>query len=585
MMRLICNGRALDLMSGASLSFKKENPIFAFDSISCERTQSFDLPATPTNDYVFGISKNPATYGEGMRRRFSCELQDGQVVKNGYLYVTSYDAKKMTYKAVFVTGELIGLKRIKEAGKLSEIVTTNSYVKYGGPTVPPSMGGGMLYANVRYKKEVAGIIEPSMNLQQVAQMATQAIGAQVEWPDGISRVRVIPAKSSALKGGVVSFDSVSNGQIPSPEPTEPFNTISSVVGVFDAVLTPVHCTMVNQQTTSLVNQFVARQSVSLTFPYNWDEHLYICELSADTMTPVRFYGERSFAYTTYNQPATITGEPLAGRTIEIESGSAFMIVDVRDYVYTRIQVLGSWVIDAGFQFGETQLDFSHDLQTEGKDLQSGDNVRLQDNLPDMTLVEVLKVFAAITGTALNYTEERGVFFDPLTSGWEREEKYNQTGVLSIDTVSRGFGDYARRNYVRFKDSDAVPSANRLTVVYEVDSDNIEREKDLQVIPFSEGAEVLSSGFPILEVGYLNESDVIANAINGNYMQRVGLVKNQRIQTLCDESTLISVNIKMSLHDFERIKPKTIVLIRNTLYAWTDANYKNGVCSANLVKYA
>ena len=118
-MQLLCNGVLLDLYDNAGLQFTHSNPLFAFDDLKCERTTNFKLPATPTNDRVFSLAKIPAYSGEGMRRKFTCKLQAGAVVRDGYLYVANFDGKD--YNAVFVTGELVGLQRIKDLGKLSEL--------------------------------------------------------------------------------------------------------------------------------------------------------------------------------------------------------------------------------------------------------------------------------------------------------------------------------------------------------------------------------------------------------------------------------------------------------------------------------
>ena len=59
MMQLVCNGSRLDLYENTDLQFMEENPLFAFDNIKCERTTSFKLPATPTNDRVFSLARIP----------------------------------------------------------------------------------------------------------------------------------------------------------------------------------------------------------------------------------------------------------------------------------------------------------------------------------------------------------------------------------------------------------------------------------------------------------------------------------------------------------------------------------------------
>lgn len=135
-MRLLCNGRFLDLYDNASLQFTHTNPLFAFDKMECERTTQFKLPATPTNDSVFGLCRIPAYDGTGMQRKFSAQLQAGTVVKDGYLYVSEYDGKD--YAAIFVTGDLIGLQAIKNAGNIGDYYSPNNTATYGVPAAFPS---------------------------------------------------------------------------------------------------------------------------------------------------------------------------------------------------------------------------------------------------------------------------------------------------------------------------------------------------------------------------------------------------------------------------------------------------------------
>lgn len=93
-MQLICNGVSLDLYDNASFQFKRTNPLFAFDKLACERTTEFKLPATKTNDRVFGIARLPVLKGNGMRRRYDAQLLMSGIVRKGYLYVSEWTGKE-----------------------------------------------------------------------------------------------------------------------------------------------------------------------------------------------------------------------------------------------------------------------------------------------------------------------------------------------------------------------------------------------------------------------------------------------------------------------------------------------------------
>ena len=52
-MQLLCNGVFVDLYENTKIQFTHYNPLFAFDSLKCERTTQFKLPTTKKNDSLF----------------------------------------------------------------------------------------------------------------------------------------------------------------------------------------------------------------------------------------------------------------------------------------------------------------------------------------------------------------------------------------------------------------------------------------------------------------------------------------------------------------------------------------------------
>ena len=120
MIQLICNGVNVDVPRGTSIAWKNTNILFAFDKASCERSLTFTLPSTATNDTVFELCRLPQYVGQGFRRLYDAEYRDGLLVKRGYAYVTQ--SQKSGYNVTLVVGELTALKRLKDAGKVGEIL-------------------------------------------------------------------------------------------------------------------------------------------------------------------------------------------------------------------------------------------------------------------------------------------------------------------------------------------------------------------------------------------------------------------------------------------------------------------------------
>lgn len=601
-MRLLCNGVALDLLSGAALSFKKSNPLFAFDALTCERTQSFDIPATPHNERVMQLAKLPAFRGEGMRRRFDAELQDGTVVKRGYLYVDTYN--KDRYKAMFVTGELIGLQAIKELGKLDDITRNAEVVKYGGILYNPNQGLSRIWENIYYLRK-GGACHPSILVKTVSERVTQQNGLRpVVLPDAANGLRIIVGELGLMRKADVQVDrSGSRGWEEEEQYKFDGNTIeirgleTDASGLFAIdksgtqtyvkhdITLPVRMTRTYYVTPL---QLKVLQPMRLTFPSNWPADMYVGRFEGNGI--FTFYGERSFTKNydfEHSQPVTYRdGAPLAGRTIELEYGAVFTIVQESDQPdwtqWTNVETPAhNWERDWK---AENRLQAQFEADGDG-DITDGVMLRMQDNLPDITYVQLLKAIAAVTGTVLNYTDADGVTFDTLDiDTWPMLNITDQ--VIDESELVRKFSDYAQRNIVRF-DSGDLPVAPLITE-YTIDNDNIAAENDLQVVPFSEGGQQMNSdGIEVLYVFADDKAEmdksVFADSGAAVSLMRVRLPKNAGLQTLCDASTSVNIKVRMTLAQYERMSAKTTILYRGTRYVWTEATWSKEVATLKLSK--
>lgn len=119
MIRFNVNGKYLDLYAKTRVQFVRKNTLFAFDDIQLNRTAEFQVPATPTNNLVFAMANDAARYGTEARVRIAAQMQYSGGAEDGYLYISQSNRRE--YSVIFVYGELLDLKAIKEAGKISDI--------------------------------------------------------------------------------------------------------------------------------------------------------------------------------------------------------------------------------------------------------------------------------------------------------------------------------------------------------------------------------------------------------------------------------------------------------------------------------
>ena len=213
---------------------------------------------------------------------------------------------------------------------------------------------------------------------------------------------------------------------------------------------------------------------------------------------------------------------------------------------------------------------------------------LHDILPDITLADALKVYAYLRGEQLYYTDKDGVQFDDLFFiSWPRFDISKR--LLSIGKVTRTFSDYAQHNLVQFDSADDVPQNTRVITEYTLDNDNINESKEVGKIPFNEGEIDAADG---VIVARFDAEDVekntlpkfgIAGADQSQFMERIQLPKNAGIQALCDASTQVEVQARMSAYEYAQINAKTRILCLGTEYVWTSRSWQKDTAKFVLAK--
>lgn len=599
MMQLLCNGVYLDLYDNASVQFVHDNPLFAFDDLKCERTTQFKLPRTATNDRVFSLARIPAYDGIGMRRKFEAQLIDGQVIKDGYLYIASYDGND--YAGVFVTGELIGLQAIKDAGKLKDwykpagmIVWNNANVKNAN-----THDGQLSLALTRYKTN-DNPCHPSFDLADLMEYAYNNLTGR-HIASRTRGFRLIPKEMPTLPKMSVEITYAGTGveYDESQTPSEYANTMSisdgtQVIQQQDLVLLiGVGGSSVQWRYLKL-HQFVAKQTIIITFPSDFPDGYYLMSIEdkgVDGSDPEYNYLSTSWFlgdyYFTQKQGGGTRsyGTPLAGRSVEIPTGTPFMILSSDAYEYEPSPLNWNgfrWINDEGYTY-----DFEG-IIIEGKEIAIGDTIRAMDLLPDITLVELFKIYSYCVGKVLMYDEANGVTFDDLDfASWPVVNISDK--LLKRTEVKRTFGKYVQENYIRFESGDDVPVNQRITAVYTIDNDNLEEEQDIANIPYSEGSIDTDNGYIVAR---FDAEDTAKHTLYENGIMRCGaaacglrisLPTNAGLQSLCTASTQIKVAARLTLPEYNAITPKTLLWIDGSLYVWTSSSWQKNEAQFTLAK--
>lgn len=564
-------GKLLDLPSNIRLQFTKKNILFAFDNIEVERTTSFNVPATPNNMRIFNFSHDIHASGTAMRERLDAELRVGIVSKRGYLYVGSYSEGQ--FECIFVTGELLGLQAIKELGNIAQYIPANLSVDLSESPHSADEQNLPDYGIVLYHSEfISGQdtkYRPSYSIGAILNHVLNGIGAQFDWSaqenDLMKRRIVIPSKYNLAPPTSVTL---SRSYYQQPTNSQPYPTIGTMSAggsaLFSLVRSSTPLMMIwDEEITDFrkgyVNELVCNQRVKITFPNNTPYSLYLGYVSGNGFSLIE---GNNF----YNIPS------LGGRTVELPNGQHFFFVVPADQVSGGGTPYEGWWIAQGY-------DYSVDVLVEGvqADGEAVRSIRVKDNLPDINVVEFLKICAALSGSVLDFTAS-GLSLNKLNS-WG-SVKYLKD-VISWKNLTRSFADYAQNNYIQLDSAEDVIERVRLN--YPIDNKNIEFENVLQTIPFTEFAGEIGI-YDIVSNFIPNERDkyTLAQAYDTSaYMRNAEIPANSAIQSLTTKSTAVEVSALIPLFEFEAMQQNVLLQWDNAQWVWTSATWSDGIATLQL----
>jgi len=569
------DGVYLDIPKDLDLSFQKKNILFSFDDIELNRSQGFTLPRSKINDAFFQFSFRPDFDGAVTRVTHFAEMFYSGGKEDGILSCISANDKG--YECVFIFGELRNLKKIKEAGKISEYFDASISLEWGDETAAAPANDVMyyhqLFAMLKYKTDAPesawqhGInVLPSVRLDALIYMCC-----------------------SSLSVGVV---------FTCPAEIHPRIILSNTLGLGAEVLIGYKKTVVgvsNLTEIALSPAIDGAEVGDFTFQC-FNVHYLLLVIPIYAKTTVRTKGIRfnRKMEVMFKAPTAISTNkyPLwfldPGDVVSFDEGDYFTFIsrdtrkihyfDGKPYMYG-----GGFAHSESGTFGVRQLDnISYNM-----------TYYLKDNLPDVTLIDLLKTYAHIYNRLLFYDPEENKFsfFD---GNFTNAPISLDDRIIKRTDVKRTIGTFAQKNKVVCDSEDYVLDVNKYGFYYNISNETIEKEKTIINIPFSEG-NILSDG----SVQYVKLSDleytgsewkVVAKkptiAIAGDqlYMTRIrqlGAANN--INELFEISTTLNIKVQMYLFEFQKIKPKDVFLVGGIRYAYFSATWNKNIADLVLIK--
>ena len=577
----IIGGDYLDLPDDFGFSFQYNNSIFAFENMALSRSSEFEVPKTPKNEQILSFSSDPSKSGVGVRKFKYAELHYSGGKITGRLYFGKY--ANGNYSCIFVYGELLALK---EAGdkKLSEIFGNLTYysqvASHNIQSAYSSSGGLSVFGFVKYKNGIADAnkltthfnMMPTASLKSLTDIAANKFNMTIGYSSGIANnaqyaLGLILATNKA--GPILT----SGTAIGVPNSTLSFTGISPYFVVGNQGFAWVDKFGNGKKKVQLIKCLVAAIDCTIKFDNAYPSACVITN-SGNTFLSTGVVSGRAYK--------TI----VAGETITVKKGTTIAFASIADY----------WFSDYFFRNYNDSVNLSFKIYSgEAETVDYNETYYLRDNLPDVTLIDLLKVYANIFRCGLDY--------DPVANKINFfNYSFDKSAATPIDdiiigvkSVERKFLNYARRNIIEFNSEDYVKEPYKFS--YAIDSDLVETEKTLYKVPFSEGNRGLNSDVEISDFELASPykktcktpTICVGSKTSGqNYLKHIGyLYENwsvpDNLTPIIQNSTTMVVQVRMNVKDFLSIKNKDTFKYRGKAYCCTNATHSGNFAELTLVR--
>lgn len=627
MVRIRIGSTYLDVPADTKAQLIKKNILFAFDDAACERSTSFDLPATDTNNAALGISGDYHNAGAGMRKQYDAIFEVNGMQTAGKLHITQYDAKKRVYSCIFVGGILYDLVKIKALGKIKDFYIPNTVIRWMKSAEKDANTTLNTYDIVKYLNEweennPTAVALPSIDLHALITALAAQVNVQTYLPS-TQRIRYIPTNAARVEDfplKVNSARSISGTNINTPTNNQtalitnmriPYNANKYIAERPDPQYPLAWYYYSTDRTYNLAGWMPADDDILLTFPEDFPSTVIcateLCPTNSGALEYVADalgdYNAR-IQYTGAGVPQIeYVGQPLAGRTIYIQQGTRFAFVDIRDWSVKNPRDYSEGDIVAASLFvyvqpyhliGQRPYEYTLQLAQANErhpDTERLDGISMWAVLPDVTFMELCKAYAAMVGCFLFYSPDTGLsFISGDNSNLFNREIDTAGRVLSVGKVTRRFSDYAQHNYIHYCQDDSMLKSEQISRDYPIINANIDTEKDLAEIPFSSGGQKMSNG---ALVAYVRDNENMENVqplamragSNSAYMVRKAIPQMSVLSTLCYMSTASEIEMLMPAFEFESLTGRELFIYDACKWVWTSAQWESGKCRLNLQKYA
>lgn len=569
-------------MADANLGLKRENPLYSWSKLSSARSTQFSVPATIHNRRLLGWAEDVSEYGYMMRLRLDAQLQYDGGTEDGILEVTSFDGHEFSCVFYYDISEELEILDGLKCNAVETTMPTQTWNSHFGQNADAAGLSSAKTAIIKYKgvydtnaTQLAGRWTwlPAMKLKELIEDLLTNAGIRHSisldgslWlvsPTLNSPSSVSGTISKTTVGGAVTIASALQPYLSSVTSKLYFNVNSNALFPRGAVET-------------VATAITVQKDIKLTFPSNWPSYLSIYtkkrNLNAYDFVPLTDRWKMSL-YTGYR------GMPLAGRTVTLHAGDFFFVLDERDFA-----VNGGNTYPNGYGWTKDASPFSYTFGVvdDGTQIAYGGTWNPKDNMPDMTVTELMRSAALLDGRVLYWDKDDGIVIDTVGMSTNTIPLTEVRKMGNITRCVADWGNSTREVIIKFDSEDYVVAP--LVDSYFIDNEQINDNKE-EVIKFSEGnddgGDVVINDIEIdssSNVKLTAKKWTVAKSGNGTYLDRVALVRHETESMPSLLSCAVTVETNMDVADFLDMQKNVAFTFRGVSLVWTSATWNGGVAT-------
>lgn len=537
----IDNKGYLDLPSDFSLTFHLKSTQFCVamsNEIEDGRTDTFTLPRTERNLQILQAFKNLNFYNKSMNSQFACTLQMNEQSYRGVLYVASLTTKG--FNCNFIWSDNHSALRNMGLNKKVKEWQFSDFILFGETAVNASQGGNALFKTLKYKSKYGNTLMPAINLKQLLAKCLTAQGISNTW----AREKIVNGdlwavcpSAKTLEKSKATFQRVrtsANYIEQNIQQSVKLNTIALTGNGTDIsmytedVIKLIYydeqylngSTWNTRRMKGSYTALKAKMNISLTFPEDFPSDAFCASIQGNGISQSAsvFFGEYEFAWDASGLQTS--GQPLAGRKINIPKGAIFGILYANDYVFNPDPFPPAIEAKRGWNLINRNDAYTIQIEATESKAVSGDIIRLQENLPDISIKDLWLSICASQNKV-------GILENDVLSNIAIAFNiyYIQFDIIEIESIEKKVLDFEQKNWIKTKHEKWTEPTDYVDIALTCANENLEKEHTIYEIPFSDGSETRDEvGKPVLELRNKQdeepENHIIARVEDSEYLQRI-----------------------------------------------------------------